>query len=215
MRRVRRIRSPSTCRPASSMRPSGPPRAATSRTGASSGSTTRKRRPPWPPSTNTPWRAVEDRLQGPAGGGACRPRGTRLRADVQGAALGPVAGDNFETVPCSCSRSPSTTPRAAPSTPPCGTPCWPPGPKAWELPDRAAAVLPPDRDLRHPRRARRRRLDPLGHGQFGYPTGRGVWPNAGRSTRWRTATHGQRRRLQGARAPVAGLTGLTGPTMRW
>ena len=40
-----------------------------------------------------------------------------------------------------------------------------------ELPDRTAAVLPPDRDVRNPRRARGRRLDPLGDGQLRLPDG--------------------------------------------
>ena len=44
------------------MRPSGPPRAATSRTGASSSSTTPPRGPPSPPCTSTPWASCGRRV---------------------------------------------------------------------------------------------------------------------------------------------------------
>ena len=100
-------------------------------------------------------RAVEDRLQGPARGRPRRPRRARVRADVQGAALGPVAGRQLRDgaavpVPVQPVRPdrrlhlPRRLERHAGR----------PGRGRRQLPDRAAAVLPPDRDLRDPRRAR-------------------------------------------------------------
>ena len=76
-------------------------------------------------------RALDDRLQGPARGGPCRPRGARVRADVQGAAIGPVAGRQLrDGAPVPLPVQPVRPHRAAPSTPPSGTPCSPPGPRA-------------------------------------------------------------------------------------
>ena len=134
----RRTRSPSTSRPASSMRPSGPPRAATSRTGASSCSTTRPRRPPSPPFTSTPWASCGSRSTRPS---SMRPTPTPRPPSPSRSSRSSARPSGWPTTSRTCpstsSPSASTTRRAAPSTPPSGTPCWPPGRGRGQLHHRA------------------------------------------------------------------------------
>ena len=76
-----------------------------------------------------------------------------------------------------------------------------------QLPDRAAPVLPPGRDLRDPRRPDRPGLDPPGHGQLRLPD-RDLGRRAARPGRpgRRTATPGAPTSASGARAALAERT---------
>ena len=79
--------------------------------------------------------------------------------------------DHFEDVPLYLFPFSQHDPTGGSIYPAVWTPCWPPVPRSGQLPDRAAPVLPPDRDVRDPRGARRPGLDPLGNRQLWLPDG--------------------------------------------
>ena len=138
-----RTPSPTTCKAASSMRPSGPRRAATSRTGSFVSYSTKPGRgaalaPLYQHAMGELWKTVYKDQRGQA----CQPGGTpspcrcsRCSARRNGWPI------YFETVPLFLFPfSQYETPPAAPSTPPSGAPCWPPEPRVWAAADRAVAV---------------------------------------------------------------------------
>ena len=201
-----RIPSPSTCKPASSMRPSGPPRGGNQQN----------------------WRFLL--LDDPAKKAALAPLyqhamgelwKTVYKSQLDAAHADPDAPESVQMFKVQRSAqwlADHFEDGAAYLFPfsqydPTGGSIYPgrlerhagrPGRGRRQLPHRAAAVLPPDRDLRDPRRARGPGLDSVRHGQLRLPDrdlGRGarrpVHEVAYRNT-W-----GDRRRLRGARAPVA------------
>ena len=191
-----RTRSPSTSRPASSMRPSAPPRAATSRTGVSSSLDDPAKKaalaPLYQHAMGELWKID---LQGPARRRPRRPRRTRVRRRSSRSSARPSGW------PTTSRTSRSTCSRSASTTRPGGSIY----PAVWSamLAARAEGVgscLTALLQFFHPAETfeilgvpDRRGLDPLGHGELRLPD-----RHLGRRRRARPVARGRRTATPGA-----------------